>query len=302
MRSPSTLIVCTPKQLPRNAWIPAAERATRINPANRPMIERLPMTGLGIAPTKESIAVMTTKYWHGGGVDLTVSFLDGPEAQLRRRILQHMNAWAKSANVRFRETTGTGQVRIARGASGYWSYLGTDILGIPDADPTMNLQDFTMSTPESEFHRVVRHETGHTLGCPHEHMRQELVDRIDRNKAYDYFLQTQGWDRAMVDAQVLTPLESGSILGTLHADDESIMCYQLPGAITKDGKPIIGGVDIDPADFAFMATIYPKKLAGASAASRKPSTSKRRAKRPGRSTTSSRRKPVRKATRAKRPR
>jgi hypothetical protein len=259
MRPRAELIVCTPKMLPRNAWIAAADHAIRINPANRPMVERLPMVGLGAGPTKESIAVMTTKYWHGGGVDLTVAFLDAPPADVRRRILSHMNAWAKTANVRFRETSKTGQVRIARAADGYWSYLGTDIAQIPDDQPTMNLEAFTMQTPESEYHRVVRHETGHTLGCPHEHMRRELVARIDPQKAYDFFLRTQGWDRHMVDAQVLTPLEQSSILGTMHADDQSIMCYQIPGVITKDGQPIIGGSDIDKSDYAFMATIYQKQ-------------------------------------------
>jgi hypothetical protein len=36
------------------------------------------------------------------------------------------------------------------------------------------------------------------------------------------------------------------------------MCYQLPGAITTDGKPIVGGIDINDTDFAFAARIYPK--------------------------------------------
>ena len=39
----------------------------------------------------------------------------------------------------------------------------------------MNLEAFTMQTPDSEFHRVVRHEAGHTLGFPHEHMRKAIV-------------------------------------------------------------------------------------------------------------------------------
>jgi hypothetical protein len=126
----------------------------------------------------------------------------------------------------------------------------------------MNLQGFTMSTPESEFRRVIRHEAGHTLGFPHEHMRREIVARIDRQKAYDYFGRTQGWSPAMVDQQVLTPLDERSIFGTTSADQTSIMCYQLPGLITKDGRPILGGGDINPIDQGFAKRIYP--TAGAS--------------------------------------
>jgi hypothetical protein len=36
------------------------------------------------------------------------------------------------------------------------------------------------------------------------------------------------------------------------------MCYQIPGSITKNGKAIVGGLDIDRQDFAFAALIYPK--------------------------------------------
>jgi hypothetical protein len=178
-------------------------------------------------------------------------------ANLRDRILSHMNAWSKTIGITFAYTSGVGQVRISRRGSGYWSYLGTDVLLIPHNRPTMNLQGFSMSTPESEYKRVVRHETGHTLGFPHEHMRQELVDRIDPAKAYDYFRRTQGWPPSTVDEQVLTPLNSRSIIGT-PADQTSIMCYQLPGSITRDGRPITGGNDINATDYAFAGRIYPK--------------------------------------------
>ncbi len=114
-----------------------------------------------------------------------------------------------------------------------------------------------MDTPESEYRRVVRHETGHTLGFPHEHMRKELVARIDPQKAYKWFLETQGWPKDVVDAQVLTPLDDASIYGTA-VDDTSIMCYQLPGDITKDGEPIPGGTDINATDSSFAGQIYPK--------------------------------------------
>ena len=55
----------------------------------------------------------------------------------------------------------------------------------------------------------------------------------------------------------MTPLDESTLMGT-PADQDSIMCYQLPGIITKDGQPIIGGADIDETDYAFAGQIYPK--------------------------------------------
>jgi hypothetical protein len=160
------------------------------------------------------IAVMVSKYWGPTPRQLTVSFMESTPTDLRTRILAHMNEWAGSGCVNFVWTQGVGQVRNSRSGGGYWSYIGTDILHIPQDRQTMNLQDFTMNTPKSEYKRVIRHETGHTLGFPHEHMRQELIARTEPAKAYDYFWRTQGWNRDVVDAQVLTPLDQKSIVGT----------------------------------------------------------------------------------------
>lgn len=263
------VMVCTPRSLPKEKWIEAADRAVAVNPANHPRIERLVRAMPDIHLDRLRIAVVTAKYWGPVGIKLTVGFLDNPPTDLRKRILLHMNAWAKTANVQFVESKTSPKVRIARidhgEEAGYWSYVGTDILSIPANEPTLNLQGFTMQTPESEFHRVVRHETGHTMGFPHEHMRRELVNKIDRQKAIDYFGATQGWSPAEVEQQVLTPIEEASIRGTAHADPHSIMCYQIPGTLTKDGKPIVGGLDIDRQDFKFAAMVYPRpnKTSGA---------------------------------------
>ncbi len=230
----------------------------KINPVNGPSFGAMPGAAMGLDVMNPlRIAVMVSKYWGPSPRQLTVSYMESTPPDLRRRLLLHMNEWAKSGCISFVETQGVGDVRISREGGGYWSYLGTDILHIPQDRQTMNLELFTMSTPESEYRRVVRHETGHTLGFPHEHMRQELIARIDPNKAYEYFLRTQGWDHGMVDAQVLTPLDQRSIFGT-PPDQTSIMCYQLPGSITVDGNPILGGLDINSTDAAFEARIYPK--------------------------------------------
>ncbi len=255
------VLVCTPRTLPQDRLVSAAINALKINPANR-VDPRMVRAVLGPNPQQEHIAVLIGRRWHTNGVNLTVGFMDNPEPALRARILSHMNAWGKTANVLFSETTTDPQVRIARANSpdnvaGYWSYLGTEILEIDADQPTMNLQDFTMDTPDSEFYRVVRHETGHTLGFPHEHMRAQLVELIDPKKAIPYFEATQGWSESEVRDQVLTPIDESLLIGT-PADAISIMCYQIPGSLTFSGDPIPGGTDIDDSDYAFAASIYPK--------------------------------------------
>ncbi len=253
---------CTPRSLPPERWLEAARKAQEVNPENvseGTILEDLAGDG-------ERLAVDIRRRWARKGVKLTVGFLDTPSAALRARLLSHMNAWGNTANVAFVESNTDPQVRVARftaaearpGMDGYWSYVGTDILTIPRAEPTMNLEAFTMNTSEAEFRRVVRHEAGHTLGFPHEHMRAALIARLDREKTIAHFMRTQGWSRQEVINQVLTPLEERQLFGTPEADATSIMCYQIEAFLTKDGRAIPGGGDINKTDAAFAGRVYPK--------------------------------------------
>jgi hypothetical protein len=280
-KAQARIITCRPKQLPQEKLIHASRYAVKVNPNNNAAIERLSGLMPGFAPTHMHLAVLIAKYWGPAGVRLTVGFLDNPPTALKKRILLHMNAWNKTANVKFTLSNTDPDVRIARIAddpnnNGYWSYVGTQIHEIDKDQPTMNLESFTMQTPESEFHRVVRHETGHTLGFEHEHMRRELVKLIDVQKAIAFYRDDQGWNAQEVREQVLTPIEEKSLRGTAHADPNSIMCYQIPGEVTKNGKPIVGGLDIDKSDYAFAATLYPKKLVGGTPAKKKPAAKKKK--------------------------
>ena len=261
----SPIIACSPRYLPRADWPRAATNAIKQNPDNRPPgleDEELPQGNEG-----ERLALDVTRYWGAGGVNLTVGFIDTPDRALRDRILSHLNAWSEKANVQFVASDAEPQVRIARwtaqdspGDEGYWSNLGTDVLLIDPRRPTMNLEAFTMSMRDSEFHRVVRHEAGHTIGFPHEHLRQEIIQRLDREKVIRAFMASQGWTRQEVIDQVLTPLEEASLLATPTAEEDSIMCYEIPGSLTLGGREIVGGTDITANDHAFAAQVYPKPL------------------------------------------
>ena len=250
-------IPCYIKTLPAADHVAAAATAFMQNPANRPATEVV--TGELLQPAH--LALLTSRYWGVGGVALTVGFLDDPKQVLRNMILSHMNAWGKYSNVLFVESdpASNADVRIARKVGdGHWSYLGTDIKHVPKGQPTMNLEGFTERTSDAEFRRVVRHETGHTMGFPHEHLRKEIVGLIDPQKATAYYGGAPNfWSPAQVKAQVLTPIDNATIRGTAQADVHSIMCYHLPASIMKNGKGVPGGTDIDVHDEEFAAAVYP---------------------------------------------
>lgn len=249
-------VPCTLKQLPAEMALRAARAAAEINPVNAPLALQL--------SDPQMIAAYTQKYWGPGGVNLGVAFLEPTPVSVVNRILAHMNAWAAPAagilaNVRFRQASSAlAEVRISRApGTGYASYLGVDILQIPKNEPTMWLESFSDATSEAEYKRVVRHETGHTLGFPHEHLRRGLIARLDREKTYAYFWRTQRWSRQEVDNNVLRAIDEKALLTPTPEDEQSVMCYALPGEITLDGRPIVGGVDIDPGDARYAAAIYP---------------------------------------------
>ncbi len=152
---------CSIKALPSRLLRKAASMAIQINPQNAPMMAPTGDHGLGVEDPLR-IAIMTNKYWGNTPRRLAVKFMDSASGAQRAKILSHLNAWSTSGCISFVETSGTGDVRITFGSTGYWSYLGTDILSIPSNRPTMNLQDFDRETRDSEFYRVVRHEAGHT--------------------------------------------------------------------------------------------------------------------------------------------
>lgn len=246
---------CSVRDLPKEQQIQAAAMAKDINPANAPNLRG---AAFALVDEPAKIAALTGKYWGPGGQLFKVAFMEKTAKELAEKIVHYMNVWSKNSSVKFVWTTDltNAQIRVSRKTGGYWSYLGTDILSIPINKPTMNLEAFTLRTPDYEYARVVTHEAGHSLGFPHEHMRGELIAKLDKERTISYFRRTQGWSSREVVQQVLTPLSERSLLST-PADQDSVMCYQIPGECTKDRKPIRGGIQPTPNDLAFNSKIYP---------------------------------------------
>lgn len=249
-------IPCTEKHIAPELRLAAAANAIDENPVNRPRIERLALL-MDVELTPGHMALATSKFWRAG-TKLGVWFMDSAPLDLQKKILSYANLWNKTADIEFYLTTTDPMIRVMRDRMEFWSFLGSDLKLIARNQPTMMLGGFTMQTRESEFERVVTHEFGHSIGAVHEHMRPEIVARINPEKAIRYFAETQGWSAAQTMQQVLKPLSESSLTGTARASQTSIMCYSLPGEITYDGQPIIGGTKITDEDYEFMGKALPK--------------------------------------------
>lgn len=251
-KKPYPFIACRPAP-PVPDPAEAVRMAVETNPANA-------VAAAGAMLSVGMIHVLTSKWWGPGGVDLSVQFLDNPDDETVRMILSDeigMNAWGRYGNVKFRRTTGPGDVRCARDRTGYWANVGTDIRLVPAGQPNLNLQGFTSRTPVPEYKRVVKHEAWHILGGGHEHARQDILDELDMTKTIAVFRRDAGWSPQQTIQQVFSVLAEKSLIAT-PADPTSIACYQFSGECTKSGKPIPGGADINANDGAFCAKLYPK--------------------------------------------
>ena len=102
-------IVCRPKVLTPVQAAKVLRRSIEINPANADEQRVIARTPVGRRGGPRRLAVVIGNKWPDTGVRLTVQFLDNPSRDLRARILLHMNAWAKTANVQFAETAAPGR-------------------------------------------------------------------------------------------------------------------------------------------------------------------------------------------------
>ncbi|MGV1007708.1 MAG: pre-peptidase C-terminal domain-containing protein [Dermatophilaceae bacterium] len=193
------------------------------------------------------------KLWMNG-TTLRVRFLGGtPEQQAKAT--EQASWWMQCANLHFVFGDDPGaEIRVAFDPNdGAWSYIGTDIRGIPLNQPTMNLGFLDGGTAGHEF--------GHSVGLAHEH--QNPAGGIEWNEQvviHDLEGPPNNWDEPQIRHNVLDKYRFDQIKGT-EFDPDSIMLYFFPGTWVKSGvgthannvlsavdKSYVGGPEAYPKD------------------------------------------------------
>lgn len=237
--------MCVDRNLTPQQQAKAAIAAIEENPENAP-----PM---GVAPSGAmSMALITGKKWRPGKT-LTVAFLDGPKAK-HNMIRKVAPQWSDYANIRFRFVTGrAADIRISFVQPGAWSYIGTDALGIPRAQCTMNFGFIDEAT--------ILHEFGHALGCIHEHQHPETGIPWDKEKVYAYFAGPPNyWSKAQIDFNLFQKYDR-KITQFSEYDRHSIMHYPVDRNLTDGVFEVGWNGALSVQDKQFISTAYPGRLA-----------------------------------------
>jgi len=248
-----TIHVCIDRVLTPDQAVDAAERAIEENPSNVPILR----PGVGIAPpSRMELAALTGKLWQNGRT-LRVRFLDGPAA-VRAKVETIAHIWSQSANITFEfGDLADAELRVSFNQRGSWSYIGTDALAIPKAEPTINFGWLTTSSSDDEYNRVVLHELGHALGCIHEHQNPSASIPWNKEAVYAYYAgPPNNWSRADVDNNLFRTY-SRSLTQFSDFDRESIMLYPIPKEHTIGGYEVGWNRHLSPTDKQFIGVLYP---------------------------------------------
>lgn len=202
---------------------------------------RMPCRDVSLAaPTgKARAAFMKSALWPKGTV-LRIFFLGGSSSQ-RQWVYNIVTTnlvplldpnWLKfewsHLNPSF--TVDTCPIRISfKPSDGAWAYLGTESLGIPTPEPTMNLgwldDQVDTTNPLKGTGIVVLHEFGHLLGMVHEHNSPNV--RIQWRKS-EVIKELSGppnnWDINTINTNIFQKYNAADINGSAY-DPKSMMHY-----------------------------------------------------------------------------
>ena len=231
--------------------------------------------------------------WEPGST-LQVKFMPGGSRNLREKVILYAKEWEKYANVKFNfvpDNTGFTHIRIKLGRGrGHNSAVGTEANFRSQTDQTMNLDTLFFTDQEyylakvkakkipppytldllmqeirldpnrwnlPEMKRVVMHEFGHALGLLHEQSYPDAVNWKRTDSIYQYYWETQGWNKEQVDFNVFEVGSQFYTNGTQY-DPKSIMHYSINPWETLDGYSVKNNFELSTGDKALIAALYPR--------------------------------------------
>lgn len=210
-------------------------------PARGRMIE------LSIGRTRAAFEI--AKLWQIGQT-IRIGFLGGNATQ-QAQVMQIAPQWVEHANLKLEfGAAANAQVRIAFADDGAWSYIGSDALGIPSNQPTMNFGWLDAG--------VIQHEFGHMLGMIHEHQNPN-TNPIQWNKPAVIAALSgppNRWDAATIQHNMFDKYAVTQINGS-DLDPQSVMLYSFPASWTLNGFHTDPNDKLSDLDKAFARRVYP---------------------------------------------
>ncbi|MFI8398031.1 peptidase M12 [Pseudomonas sp. Choline-02u-1] len=197
-----------------------------------------------------------SKLWANGRT-LKIAFMDAPERDHKRRIIDAASRWLPYVNLKFEFVDDRkGDIRIATKNNDNSSMLGTDALLIHPDHATMNLG---VKPDHADFEVIVTHEFGHALGALHEHQHPQANIPWDRPKVYEFYQNRpmNPLTREQVDHNLFASFNTLDAIFTAY-DKRSIMHHPVANALTVGDWHVPINRKISKKDKRLMRLLYPK--------------------------------------------
>lgn len=210
-------------------------------------------TMMGNLVAADSLIGESTLLWKKKKVQ--VYFLDD-DGNIRDLVLRIANSWKPYSGVQFVKSydQSFSDIRVSFRSRGWWSYIGSDCLGIGKDSVTLSLDSLYLYSAE-KIKSVVLHEFGHSIGLLHEHQHPFAEIKWDTAALYSYYKQTYNVDSIWVNENVL---EKYSSLSGIYCEPDlnSIMIYEIPPELTKNHIAVKEPLELSQLDKKYIKYMY----------------------------------------------